>query len=136
MSTRYLVADAVISIKNTRSKGYDSSTILVPYSGLNMSVLKKIEECGYIANVKMVLDGIKKNISVDVKFNQNGLPLVRSVDIVSKPSARVYYTVGQMRHINIRNPFSLVIISTSLGVMTIVEALNRGVGGEAICVIF
>ena len=136
MSTRYLVANAVISIKNTRSKGYDFSKINVPYSGLTMSVLKKIQENGYIMNVVETLDGIKRNISLDVKFNQNGFPLVRDVKILSKPSARVYYTVEKMRHINMRNPFSLVIMSTSVGVMTIVEALNRGIGGEAICTIF
>ena len=41
-----------------------------------------------------------------------------------------------MRHMHMRNPFNLVIISTSRGVMNIVEALDLGIGGEVICAIF
>jgi len=136
MSTRYLVAEAVISIKNTRNKGYDFSRIITPYSNMTISVLKKIEEYGYISNVSESLDGVKKNISLDVKFNKHGVSLFRDVQIISKPSARVYYTVEKMRHIHMRNPFSLIIISTSAGILSISEALTRGIGGEAICTIF
>lgn len=136
MSTRYLVANALISVKNARSKGYQFSNVVVPYSGLTLAVLKKLEQYGYVSGVSEVADGVKKNISVDVKFNQNGISLVRMVKIISKPGARIYYTVEKLRHINMRNKFNLVIVSTSKGIMSIAEALESGLGGEAVCEVF
>ena len=85
---------------------------------------------------RVLLSSIRGSVFSSVQITGVKHSLVRDVKILSKPSARVYYTVEKMRHINMRNPFSLVIMSTSFGVMTIVEALNRGIGGEAICTIF
>lgn len=67
---------------------------------------------------------------------KDGLKLLRKISIISKPSCRVYLNLNQIKRLNIRNKFSLNIISTSKGVMSSHEAELNKIGGEFLCSIF
>ena len=70
---------------------------------------------------------------VDLKYN-NGMPVIREINRVSKPGRRVYYRANSIPRI--QNGLGLAIISTPQGVMSDVDARKNNIGGEVICKVF
>ena len=72
-------------------------------------------------------------LSVDLKYN-NGLPVIKEINRVSKPGRRIYAKASSIPRI--KNGLGLAIVSTSKGIMTDNEARNNKIGGEIICKVF
>ena len=59
------------------------------------------------------------------------MPVLTDVEVISKPSLRVYFSAKRILEIGKRGR-KKVIVSTSQGVMTAVEANKKGLGGEVL----
>lgn len=119
------IIDLVIRIKN----GYlvKREEISSPHSKMKEQVLKKLKALGFIADYKVETTGVKKEITIVLKYKQ-GEPVFTDVTIRSKPGQRWYITVNDIKPV--LSGMGYMIISTSKGLQTNVEAKKSKLGGE------
>ncbi len=127
-----VISDSITRIRNALSVGKE--TVNITYSKGMVSILKMLEEEGYIqdSSVVDIRKGIKE-IVVTLKY-YNGLPVIKEIKRVSKPSRRVYVGVHDIPLI--RNGLGCTILSTSKGILSNNKAKELNVGGEIICSVF
>ncbi len=119
------LSDYISNIKNAAAS--QKELVTLPYSNLLMAVTDVLETEGYVKNVtKKGKKGIK---SVEVKLVYAGnLARIHGAERISKPSKRIY--AGSTDLPRVKNGFGTLVVSTSKGVMTDVQARKDGLGGE------
>jgi len=119
------IIDLIIRIKN----GYlaKRDVISSPHSKLKEQVVKKLKALGFIENYSIESEGPKKEITIVLKY-KHGVPIFTDLTIRSKPGQRWYITVGAIKPV--MSGTGYMIISTSKGLMTNVEARKAKLGGE------
>lgn len=128
----YKIGDLITSIKN--SAHARRRTAVLPYSKVSKNIADVLIKEGFLTHVKEeTVDG-KKMLSVTIKFNKR-IPAVRDVDIISKPSLRVYSNAKKLVEIKRRGRHK-VILSTSKGIMEAASAQKEGLGGEVLFTIW
>lgn len=120
-----LSTDFLIRLKN--GSRAERKTITAPLSKFNVALATLIKKYGYIEDFAVSEDDRKMTITM--AYN-NGSPLITDVKLFSRPGRRIYEKSfslpwGQSKQ-------SLIIISTSSGVISQKEAKKRGLGGEVI----
>lgn len=124
----YLVSDFIIRIKNSalaKRKG-----VILPFSNINREIGKVLVKEGFLDSIKESDNKGKKELKANIKY-ENRIPVLTDVIIISKPSLRVYSSVKKIPEIEKRGRRK-VIVSTSQGVMTAVDAKKKGLGGEVL----
>lgn len=122
----YLVSDLMIRIKNAcLAKRHK---VILPFSKINKEVGKVLIKEGYLVDLKEKEQDNKKFLEATIKY-ENRKSVLTGVEIISKPSLRIY-----SRSKNIlkgkKGNLGMLVLSTSYGVMTEKEARKKGVGGE------
>ena len=126
------VGDMITRIRNAQMRLLKN--IKIPSSKFRTKILDVLKKEGYILDYKVLEDPINKgNLSVYLKYD-NGIPVIKEINRVSKPGRRIYARASSIP--KIQNGLGLAIVSTSKGVMTDDEARTQKVGGEIICRVF
>ncbi len=105
--------------------------VIVPCSNLKKDISKVLVEEGYLHNVELLEDGIKKNLKVTLRYNSDGKKVITKIERVSKPSRRVYVNKDSIPRIS--GGMGITVLSTSKGIMTGANARSMGIGGEILC---
>jgi small subunit ribosomal protein S8 len=121
------IADMITRIKNAGSAG--SSSVLVPYSKLKMSIAELLEKEGYIKSVGKKGKKIAKTIELGLIYNE-GEPRVQGAERVSKFSKRVYQKAKGIRPV--KNGYGLLVLTTPKGIISDTDAREQNVGGEVL----
>jgi len=122
--------DFLIRIKNGYKAG--KKKIIAPASNFCLDIAQLLKKYGFINDVS-ISEGIKKEITLNLSYD--GLePKVTNIRIFSKPGRRVYEKTSSLPWG--KTPSSLIIISTSSGVMSQKEAKVKGLGGEIIAEVY
>ncbi len=128
----YLVADFIIRIKNSAlSKRKEVS---LPFSNINKEIGKVLLKEGFLESIKEHSQKGKKSLIAVIRYERR-IPVLTDVNIISKPSLRVYLPAKRILEIG-RRGRKRVIVSTSQGVMTAMEANKKGLGGEILFAIW
>jgi small subunit ribosomal protein S8 len=122
--------DFLIRIKNAYRAG--KKNMVAPASNFCISIADLLKRYGFIGNYT-VTDAAKREITFDLIY-QNNQPKVTEVKIFSKPGRRMYEKTSSLPWGKARQ--SLIIVSTSAGVMSQKEAKTKGIGGEIIAEIY
>ena len=122
--------DFIIRIKNGYKAG--RKTILAPASNFCVDIAQLLKKYGFIADFSVEGD-VKKDMTIKLAYDNNG-PRVNDVQLFSKPGRRIYEKNSSLPWG--KNPKSLIIVSTSSGVMSQKEAKVKGLGGEIIAEIW
>jgi small subunit ribosomal protein S8 len=126
------IADLLTRIKNgLRVK---KKQVTAPYSKIKVGILKILKEKNLIQGFKVQENGIKKNLVIYLKYDDDGEPFIENLKRVSKPGRRIYAGYKDLK--SLRGGFGFRIISTSRGIMTDEEARKRKLGGEIICEVY
>jgi len=126
------IGDMLTRIRNAQMRLLNN--VKIPGSKFRAKILDVLKREGYIIDYKIVNDSKSLgSLSVDLKYN-NGLPVIKEINRVSKPGRRVYAKATSIP--KIQNGLGVAIVSTSKGIMTDDEARNKKVGGEIICRVF
>ena len=126
------ISDFIIRIKNAALAR--RKDISLPYSKVNKEIGKVLAKIGYLENVKDAEENGKKVIKATVKYEKR-LPVITGVDIISKPSLRVYGSIREITNVE-RRGRKTTIVSTSQGVMIGKEAIKKKIGGEILFAIW
>jgi small subunit ribosomal protein S8 len=122
--------DFLIRIKNAYRAG--KKKMVAPASNFCISIADLLKRYGFISGYS-VTDEAKRQITLDLIYTNNE-PQVIEVKIFSKPGRRFYGKTSALPWGKTRQ--SLIIISTSAGVMSQKEAKSKGLGGEIIAEIY
>lgn len=118
-----LSCDLLTRIKNGSRAG--RKNISAPLSKYSLSLLEKLKKHGFIAD--FTVDTDHKSISISE-------PHVLDIEIFSRPGRRLYCSSTNLPWG--KTPKSLIIISTSQGLLSQKEAAVKKLGGELVAEIW
>jgi small subunit ribosomal protein S8 len=131
MSMTDPIADLLTRIRNGQKAG--KAQVRMPSSGVKKSILKVLQDEGYIDGFKAEAVGPgKEELVVELRYH-DGRPVIDSLKRVSKPGCRVYRGKDELP--TVFGGLGVAIVSTSEGLMSDREARAKGRGGEVICVV-
>jgi small subunit ribosomal protein S8 len=138
--TNDLISDMLTRIRNATMARH--SFTYIPYSKLNLNVLKVLVKEGYISNFEVCPKPLKPNqqiIKAFLKYKGWWIkkPFFSSLKRVSKPGQRVFcsYKKFEKKIEILKDQQGIAIISTSNGVMSHTKAIKLKKGGEILCYI-
>ena len=121
------IGDMLNRLKNAGAVAHKS--VSVPYSRLNLEILKILAEYGFIVSFEKNSQKATNFIDVVLAY-KNDKPRIRGIERVSKQSRRVYKAVKDIRRV--KEGYGIEVISTPKGLKTDSEARKEKVGGEAL----
>lgn len=109
------------------------SYVKVNKTKLTIKFLYLLYKIGIIKSFHILLK--ENKIIVFLKYRKNGQPLIHSIDLVSKPSKRIYWNLTMLsKNYRVHSLATFYILSTSKGLLTSNEALLQyKVSGEVLC---
>ena len=117
--------DLIIRVKNGYMAKKDS--VIVNHSKINIEILKKLKDLGYIKSYEVSTDKIKK-IIVDMLYDKQQSSKFTDVKVISTPGSRYYVSYKDLKPIVSGMGYS--ILSTPMGILTNKEARLKKTGGE------
>lgn len=125
------IADILTRIRNAIMVSHDS--VLVPSSKIKLSIVKILNEQGFIDRYEVLKGKPQPMIKIYLKYKDDQ-PAILGLERASKPSLRVY---AERREIpRVYGGLGIAILSTSKGIMTGQEAWRQHLGGEIICYVW
>ena len=125
------IADLLTRIRNAAMVG--KTEIRVPTSKLKKVVAEQLVKNNYLADVKVEDGKPRGTLVVTLAKDGENCPITE-IARVSKPGRRVYVAAAEIP--KVKQGRGLVLVSTSKGVMTGVEAVKQRLGGELICKVY
>ena len=116
--------DLLPRIKNATAAKKEKMT--VPFSKMDLAVLKVLVEAGYVKSAEKEAVGKKNVIVVRLPLAKKGE--VRQFKLVSKPSRHIYIDYRSVH--SVMQGHGMGVLSTSQGVMSDRMARRNKVGGE------
>jgi small subunit ribosomal protein S8 len=128
--TPSLSTDFLIRIKN--GSRASRKTITAPSSKYCVAIATLLKKYGYIDNFS-VSAGPKPEMTITLAYDGQ-LPRIYDLHLLSKPGRRLYEKNHSLPWGKTKQ--SLIIVSTSSGVMSQKEAKVKGIGGEIVAEIW
>lgn len=117
------ISDLIIRIKN--GSDANKASVAVVSSKFAENVAHTLKKAGYLSSVEK--SKTRREIELGLVYF-DGEPRIHGVERLSKPSRRLYQKAGDIR--SFRSGFGNLVLSTSKGVMTDMEAKKQKLGGE------
>jgi len=125
------IADMLTRIRNAIMADHDC--VLVPSSKIKLSIIKILEEEGFIDHYEVLKGKPQTMMKVHLKYT-DGQPAILGLERASKPGLRVY---AERREIpRVYGGLGIAILSTSKGIMTGRKAWQQHLGGEILCYVW
>ena len=122
------ISDMLTRIRNAQMAEHDK--VDVPHSRIKEEIAKVLKREGYVRD--FVVDGTRpKVLRVYLKYVHDSEPMIKGLKRESKPGLRKYAPADDLPRV--LSGLGIAIISTSSGIMTGREAMQKNVGGEVIC---
>ena len=125
------IADMLTRIRNANL--VRNEKVSMPSSKLKIEIAKLLLEEGYIAAYEVNGD-VKKELTLTLKYAQDGTRVISGLKRISKPSLRVNAPADKLPRV--LKGLGIAIISTSKGVMSDKQARTLGVGGEVVAYVW
>ena len=126
------IADMLTRIRNAGIAGHQTAEM--PSSKEKIELAKVLKAEGYIVDYSVREEGKFKILTIEVKYESEGRPIIRKLQRVSKPGLRVY---KKAKNINqVLGGLGVAILSTNKGLLTDRKARKENVGGEVLCYVW
>jgi small subunit ribosomal protein S8 len=125
------IADMLTRIRNANKMRHIS--LIIPASKLKLEITRILKDEGFIRNYKYKEDNKQGQLTIYLKYI-NKEKTINNLKRISKPGLKVYAKKDEIPRV--LGGLGIVILSTSKGIMTGKEALQRHLGGEVICYIW
>jgi len=119
--------DLLIRLKNGYVSG--KKNITAPGSIFKKSILDLLQKNNFIESYTEKVENNKSNLTIKLKY-ESKQPSISNVKIFSKPGRRLYERADSLPWGASSN--SLIIVSTSKGLISAKEAQKLNIGGEII----
>ena len=125
------IADMLTRIRDANALRYENVTM--PSSTMKVRIAEILKEEGFIADFAVAGD-VKKELTLTLKYAQDGTRVISGLKRISKPSLRVNAPADKLPRV--LKGLGIAIISTSKGVMSDKQARTLGVGGEVVAYVW
>jgi len=126
------IADFLTQIRNAQMA--DHAGVEIPGSNVKYEIAQRLDDLGYIESTEWLDEGPQGKIRIVLRYDDQGEPIIRGLERVSRPARRVY--VGADEIPKVWNGLGVAILSTSHGVLTDRQARRANVGGEYMCKVY
>ena len=120
------IADMLTRLRNASAAKHE--TVDMPYSKFKANIAEILKREGYIK------DFTAKEAKVTLKYGPNGERSIQGIKRISKPGLRRYAKSDSLPMP--LGGLGIAIISTSSGLLTQKECLDRGIGGEIVAFVW
>jgi small subunit ribosomal protein S8 len=125
------IADLLTRIRNAIDAKHE--TVDIPSSKMKLEMVRILKEEGYISNYTVSSDSRQGMIHVHLRYAPGKVSVISSLTRVSRPGCRVY--TKKSRIPTVLGGMGVCVVSTSQGLLTGKQALEKGLGGEVLCMI-
>ena len=125
------IADMLTRIRNAVMADHDY--VLVPSSKIKLSIIKILEEEGFVDRYEVLKGKPQAMIKIYLKYADEQ-PAILGLERVSKPGLRVYVERHEIPRVY--GGLGIAILSTSKGIMTGQKAWRQQLGGEILCYVW
>ena len=133
MSMTDPIADMLTRIRNA-SKARQNA-VDIPASKLKREIARILKESKYVRDYIELPDKKQGIIRVYLKYSREDKPIIRGLRRLSRPGLRKYVSADTAFRYSVGRQ-GMMILSTSSGVMTNEEAVQKKIGGEAVCAVW
>lgn len=126
------IADMLTRIRNANALRYE--TVSMPNSKMKAEIARILKKEGYISEFTIEGEGVKKTLTVNLKYGANGERVISGLKKISKPGLRIHVECDKLP--KVLKGLGIAIVSTSKGILTDSEARKAGVGGEILCYVW
>lgn len=126
------IADLLTRVRNAIQAKHD--VVEIPASKEKIEIARILKEEGFIRDYLVSGEGIKKSITIVLKYGPNNERVISGLKRISKPGLRVYAKVNEVPRV--LNGLGIAIITTSEGMLTDKQARQKHVGGEVLAYIW
>ncbi len=131
MSMTDPVSDLLTRIRNATQARHES--VDVPASKMKVEIVRILKEEGYIESYVLNRDIKQDTIRIQLRYSSGKKPVISTLERVSRPGCRVYARKNSVPQI--LGGIGICIVSTSQGLLTGKQAMERGLGGEVLCAV-
>jgi len=132
MNTTDPIADMLTRIRNANIVKHPK--IELPSSKLKVKLAQLLKSEGYIIDYSEKEVDKFKILTVILKYNEDGTPVITNLRRVSKPGLRIYNKAKNLP--KVLGGLGVAIISTSKGLLTDRKAKKENIGGEVLCYVW
>jgi small subunit ribosomal protein S8 len=126
------VADLLTRIRNANLAYKDE--LIAPISKLAESILRILEQEGYIDGFDREGEGVEQAFRIRLKYGKQRQRTISGIKRISTPGRRVYAQRNKLPRV--LGGLGVAIVSTSQGVMTDRDASKKGIGGEVLAFVW
>lgn len=126
------IADMLTRIRNANALRYE--TVSMPYSKIKQAIADILVREGFIVAAVAEGEGVKKTLTLTLKYGPTGERVITGLKRISKPGLRANAQVDKLPRV--LGGLGIAIISTSKGLLTDAEARKANVGGEVLCYVW
>ena len=126
------IADMLTRIRNANMVSHPE--VEIPSSKLKVSLAKLLKEEGYITNYSERTVGKFKVLTVELKYDEAGKPIITNLQRISRPGLRSYCKAKNIPQV--LGGMGIAIVSTSKGLLTDRRARKENIGGEVLCYVW
>lgn len=126
------IADMLTVIRNASSA--KKNVVEVKNSRVSEEIVKIFKKEDFVSNYKLIKDSKQGLIRIYLKYAKDGAPGILGIKRISKPGLRIYKRKDELP--KVYGGLGSAVISTSKGMMTDIDARDKGVGGEVVCYIW
>ena len=103
------------------------SSVSVPFSNMKLAIADILSKKGFVGAISK--KGKKNSKYIDIALlYEGGRSKVNGINIVSKPSRRLYGKAKEIR--SYKQGYGMTVLSTPKGIMADMDAKKENVGGE------
>ena len=126
------IADMLTRVRNAQSAGKDTESM--PTSKKLVEIVRIMEQEGYIQRFDVIDGEPRGTLEITLKYGPNGERSIQGIMRISKPGLRRYAKSDALPMP--LGGLGIAIISTSSGLLTQKECLDRGIGGEIVAFVW
>jgi small subunit ribosomal protein S8 len=126
------VADLLTRIRNANLAYKDD--VIAPTSKLAGSILRILEQEGYIDGFEREGEGVEQAFRIRLKYGRQRERTISGIKRISTPGRRVYAQRNKLPRV--LGGLGVAVVSTSQGVMTDRDASKKGIGGEVLAFVW
>src|SRR5437868_165651 len=121
------IADMLTRIRNAIA--VRKNEVKLPHSKVKESVAKLLKESGFVDSIAVTDLTVGKELTIKINADDTNARITEIVRM-SKPGRRAY--AGSDKIPTVKRGRGIIIVSTSKGIMSGVQAKKAGIGGELI----
>ena len=126
------IADMLTRLRNASAAKHE--TVDMPYSKFKANIAEILKREGYIKDFTAKEAKVGQTLEVTLKYGPNGERSIQGIKRISKPGLRRYANSDALPMP--LGGLGIAIISTSSGLLTQKECLDRGIGGEIVAFVW